>query len=207
MVLWAKTARPSKRSSNFYSLIHRATGCVEIRSKKLSLWQTSIVYLLYTINPSHDLLRDITSEDHIDSSTSITMECLLTMMETVSEDVYPFLGYFGSLLRDTSPFATYYNLFRPEIIDMYDCGIAEQVPHISVPCDGCEDLDQAIDEGSLDRDPLSPHYGLARWQLKSPAQLLVIGLDRTVGFLPASLVSTLFTRNQHWKPSPNHCPH
>lgn len=199
MVLWAKTARTSKRSSDFFSLIHRPTGCVEINRGPLITRHIAILYILYTIRSSHHLLRDILSEDHVDSSTSITMECLLTMMETVSEEIgpYDFFEYFGSLLRDTSPFAKYYNLFRSEIIDIHDCGAVKQVSYISVPVDRCEDLDQAIEQWKLDSDPYSPHCGLARWQLKSPAHLLVIGFELADGYYPASLISTLFTRNQH----------
>ncbi|KAL9581026.1 MAG: hypothetical protein Q9212_004143 [Teloschistes hypoglaucus] len=178
LVLWAKTARPPERSIDFFHSIRRATGCVEIRSEDLTHEEIAIVYLLYTIHPSHGLLRQTMSEDHIDSTTNITMGCLLTMMETFSQvgKWHGFPRYLYNVLKDTSPFAKYYSLFRSDIIDIYDCAAVKQFSYISVPVDGCKDFDQAIEEWKLDRNPGSPYDGLARWQWKSPALLLVIEL-------------------------------
>ncbi|KAL9583127.1 MAG: hypothetical protein Q9203_005207 [Teloschistes exilis] len=112
LVFSVKIARPSERSSDFFHLIRRATGCVEIDRGGFINVQITMLYLLYTIRPSYYLLRNIMSEDHVDSSTSINMGCLLTMMETDSQDQFmswngDILTYFGDLLKDTSPFARY----------------------------------------------------------------------------------------------------
>ncbi|KAI4250807.1 MAG: hypothetical protein LQ352_005234 [Teloschistes flavicans] len=78
----AKTTRQWKRSSDTLSMVYRATGCVGIKREGRSSRDDAALYLLYTIQPFHDLLRDIVSSASINDSIITAMEHLFTKMET-----------------------------------------------------------------------------------------------------------------------------
>ncbi|KAL8946442.1 MAG: hypothetical protein Q9222_007163 [Ikaeria aurantiellina] len=190
-------------TSEFLKCIHRPTGCIGIRNEGATGYLNAILHLLYTLQPFHDLLKSIATDDAVSIATAL--ERLFTSMETStdvvstkdvirafdwnSEELHQFndpietyntlMAHFHDILQVTPLFATYQDLLWSQILDLgshKNC--TDNFSYVSVPVIGNRDLDSAMEQWAADNNASSPRFGLTRWRYQHVAPILMIELDR-----------------------------
>ncbi|KAL8691857.1 MAG: hypothetical protein Q9218_003001, partial [Villophora microphyllina] len=86
--------------------------------------------------------------------------------------------YIYDLLKDTSLVETYHSLFLSDLIDIRGNRPSELSLNMTVTVYGNHDLEHALREWATDNNKESPQFGKIRWQLRNPAPILVIQLQR-----------------------------